>query len=186
MCHTSICDVTNTFSHTRRLYLSDTSEEEVVGSLMSRRLRVVVVHEQGAGGEGLRTLIRGLPQFLLVAEAPSGPKALELVGTRNPDIAILDMSLPGAAGLELARTIVNDHPHVKILVITVEDDAAYVRDVIAAGVGGCLLKSASIEEIGRALMSIARGESYYSPEVSRMVEEELMKPESSDARRKAS
>jgi DNA-binding NarL/FixJ family response regulator len=137
----------------------------------------VIIQEKGQGKEGLRTLVYGLPDLLMVAEVPSGPKALTLVANRKPDITIVEMGPSGSDSLELIRTIVREHPHIHIMAIAGSEDGELVRDVIAAGVTGCLLSRDSTEEVGRALMALSRGESYYSPDVSTIVMDEISKPQ---------
>jgi DNA-binding NarL/FixJ family response regulator len=100
-----------------------------------------------------------------VGEAGSGAEALRVLSDAAPDVVLLDLRLPGADGIEVARRLRRVAPAVRIVILTVHDDAARVTRALEAGADGYLLKSASLDELAAAIRRVLRGERVVAPEL---------------------
>jgi DNA-binding NarL/FixJ family response regulator len=113
----------------------------------------------------MRALLGELADFELVAETGDGNEALRLIGEKKPDLALIDLSMPGLNGLEVAAEVKARHPGTRVVIASMHSDEEYVRRARVAGAAGYLLKSADPEELKGALRAIARGESWFIPAV---------------------
>lgn len=131
------------------------------------KVRVMLVDDHTLVREGVRHVLVGTPGFEVVAEAGDGEAAIRLAPGSRPDLIVLDLSLPGAGGLEVASRIREVLPAVRILILSVHDHPEYVLGAVRAGAQGYLRKDTSPGELREALRAVARGESYFSPPVAR-------------------
>ena len=109
----------------------------------------------------------GTPGFEVVAEAGDGEAAIRLAPASRPDLVVLDLSLPGAGGLDVTSRLRELLPSVRVLILSVHDHPEYVLGAVRAGAQGYLRKDTSPAELRDALRAVARGESYFSPPVAR-------------------
>jgi len=109
----------------------------------------------------------------VVGEAADGPQALRLVEQLRPDVALLDIQMPGLNGVEVSRQIRSRFPQVKILILTAYDDDAYVFAALQAGANGYLLKTAGVDELLSAVRGVYHGQSPLSPAVTSKVVRQL-------------
>ena len=130
-------------------------------------VRVMLVDDHTLVREGVRHVLAGTPGFDVVAEAGDGEAAVRLAPGSRPDLVVLDLSLPGAGGLEVASRLREALPAVRILILSVHDHPEYVLGAVRAGAQGYLRKDTSPAELREALRAVARGESYFSPPVAR-------------------
>jgi DNA-binding NarL/FixJ family response regulator len=117
---------------------------------------------------GVKALVLEDDRFQVVGEARDGVSALEEVLRLQPNILILDISMPGMNGVEVAEVVLRDLPACKILTLTVHEDRGYLRQLLRMGVSGYLLKRSAAEELIRALTAIAAGGLYLDPAVAEM------------------
>lgn len=117
---------------------------------------------------GMRMLIQAEADMTLVGEAMSGAQALELVHAHRPDVVIVDINLPDMSGVEITRRVHQDHPHTRVLALTMQDDQT-VFAALKAGASGYILKGTGGEETLRAIRAVADGESIFSPSISRRI-----------------
>jgi DNA-binding NarL/FixJ family response regulator len=129
-------------------------------------IRVVLADDHPVVLAGVKVLLRSAAEIVLLGEATTGPTALEMIRERQPDIAVIDISLPELSGLELARRVATQCPAVKLLALTVHEDRAYVQRLLQAGARGYLLKRSAAEELIRAIRAIAAGGIYLDPAVA--------------------
>ena len=132
-------------------------------------LRILLADDHALVRAGLRALLAELPGLEVVAEAGDGYEALELIREKKPDIALVDVSMPMRSGLEVAARARKDYPEVRVVMLSMHADAEFVRQALAAGAAGYLVKHADRAEFELALRAIARGETWLSPAVSKMV-----------------
>ena len=132
-------------------------------------LRVLLADDHTLVRAGIRSLLESIPGVEVVAEADDGREALELIAKRRPDVALLDIGMPGLNGLELAKRVPHESPKTKIIILSMHADANYVNQALRAGVHGYLLKGAAVSELPLALSAVTRGETYLTPKVSRFV-----------------
>ena len=131
-----------------------------------RRIRVVLADDHPVVLAGVKALLQGAAEIELVGEASNGQQALTTIKAELPDVAVLDISMPGMNGLDLARRLADECPSVKIITLTVHEDRAYVQPLLQAGARGYLLKRSAAEELVRAVRAVADGGLYLDPAVA--------------------
>jgi len=131
------------------------------------RVRVMLVDDHTLVREGIRHILAATPGTEVVAEAGDATEALRHAADAHPDVVVVDLSLPGASGLELTTRLREMLPTVKVLILSVHDHPEYVLGAVRAGAQGYLRKDTSPAELRAALQAVARGESYFSPPVAR-------------------
>ena len=127
---------------------------------------------------GIKAIVMEDPGFEVIGQAADGIEALRKIIDIRPDILILDISLPGLNGLEIARRLRTECPLCRILALTVHEDGGYVRQLLAYGVSGYLLKQSAPEDLIRALTAIAKGGLYLDPGIAGKAVETGTKTES--------
>jgi DNA-binding NarL/FixJ family response regulator len=127
---------------------------------------VLVVDDHPLYREGLVTAMTGLPGVEVAGEAGDGAEAVALVAELRPDVVVMDLSMPGVGGIEATRRIVDGHPDVAVLVLTMLDGDDAVFAAMRAGARGYLLKGADRGEIRRALETVASGEVVFSAAIA--------------------
>lgn len=120
-------------------------------------IRIVIVDDHALVREGSVQLLEAEPDLEVVGVAGTGEKGLELLERLVPDLALVDVSLPGISGVEVAREVADRRLPVRVLMLTAYDDYAYVTAALDAGVGGYLLKTASARELVEAIRVVAGG-----------------------------
>ena len=129
-------------------------------------IRVVLADDHSVVRAGIRQILETAPDIRVVAEAEDGRKAIEAIGAARPDVAVLDVKMPKATGIEATRWIRENAPATAVLVLTAFDDDPYVLAVLQAGANGYVLKSADAEEIVRAVRAVHAGHSAVDPEIA--------------------
>lgn len=129
-------------------------------------VRVALVDDHPVVLAGIRALLQAAPEVELVGEASTGATGLKAIHECAPDIAVIDLSLPDISGMELARRITRQCPDVKIIVLTVHEDRAYVHPVLEAGARGYLLKRSAGDELLRAIRDVNLGNVYLDPAIA--------------------
>jgi len=128
-----------------------------------------VVDDHPLFREGLSGLIRELPSIELCGQAATGEEALTLVAASPPDVVLMDLHMPGIGGIAATRRLTSEHPGVAVLVLTMLDDDQSLRDAIAAGARGYLLKEATPDEIVGAIHSVVAGQAIFGGTISARV-----------------
>ncbi|MCG3208909.1 MAG: Transcriptional regulatory protein DegU [Anaerolineae bacterium] len=131
-----------------------------------QEIRLVLADDHAVVRSGTRELLEQQPDLKIVGEASDGEEAVRLAGELQPDVLVMDVRMPKMSGVEATRTIKQDFPKIKILVLTAHDDDEYVFALLQAGANGYLLKTAEIEELVRAIRTVAAGQSALAPEVT--------------------
>lgn len=131
-------------------------------------LRLILADDHHIVRQGLRALLER-DGFEIAAEAADGNAAVTLVEVYHPDIAVLDLSMPGLNGVDAAREILQRHPKVGIILLTVHNEDYQVVTALRAGIRGYVIKTQAADELVRAIREVATGGMYLSPEVSRIV-----------------
>lgn len=138
-------------------------------------MKVIIADDHTLVREGIRALLERLPTVTVVGEAGDGRQAQALLEKHRPDVALLDITMPGLNGLELAGRAERLSPRTKVIILSMHAGEAYVAQALRAGVAGYLLKDAAAAELEFALQSVSRGETYLSPAISRQVVEGYLK-----------
>ena len=130
-------------------------------------IRVLIADDHALVREGIRRVLDEDPGFDVVAEAADGRQAIVRIGETEPDVAILDISMPELSGLEAARRLREEHPEVKILILSMHDESEYVMRAVHAGAAGYLLKDdAGPALLRQAVRAVNAGDSFFSPAVA--------------------
>jgi DNA-binding NarL/FixJ family response regulator len=129
-------------------------------------IRIGLVDDHHLVREGLRLVLAGDDRFEVVGEAATSRDAFDLVRDARPDVLVLDITLPDGDSLPLLRELSVQHPAVRIVVLTMHSDAETVRQALAAGASGYLVKGAHSVELFTAISAVARGERYLHSSVT--------------------
>jgi DNA-binding NarL/FixJ family response regulator len=126
-------------------------------------MRIVIADDHGIVRSGIRLLLERQPDLEVVAEAADGVEARDTVIRERPDLAILDVKMPGLTGLQATREIKAQVPGVAILILSMHDDDRYLFEALKAGASGYVLKSQADTDLLDAIRSVERGEPFLSP-----------------------
>jgi len=129
--------------------------------------RIVIADDHGVLRAGLAALLNAEPGFSVVGEASSGEEAVRVAVERRPDLVLLDVSMPGIGGLEATKLLKEKLPGLRVLILTMHDEPALVRQAIAAGACGYIVKRAVDSELIDAIHAVERGELYVHPALTR-------------------
>ncbi|PPK92192.1 DNA-binding NarL/FixJ family response regulator [Kineococcus xinjiangensis] len=131
-----------------------------------RPLRIVVADDHAVFREGLRTLLSAIPGYEVVAEAGDTDSAVAVTLAEVPDVAVMDLSMPGDGGVHAIRRIVRQVPQVAVLALTMHSEDAVVRQALTAGARGYVLKDAAAAEIVRAIAAVANAQTILDGKVA--------------------
>ena len=128
--------------------------------------RVLIVEDHHLLRQGLRAMVAALPDFDVIAEAKDGKEAIRQAVSLQPDLILMDLSLPLMTGIEATSQIKARLPHIRIIALTAFKTEEYVHEALRAGVDGYVMKDVSYEELLAALRSVMAGKKFLSPDVS--------------------
>ncbi|HEX9185394.1 MAG TPA: response regulator transcription factor [Burkholderiales bacterium] len=134
-------------------------------------LRVLLADDHALVRAGMRSLLRDIAGVEVVGEAADGAEALALAAREQPDAVLLDIAMKGMGGLEAAARFREQHPGVKVIILSMHASEEYVLQALRAGAAAYLIKDSATAELELALKSVMRGETYLSPAISRQVVE---------------
>ena len=139
--------------------------------------RILLADDHALVRQGFRALLAAIPEFEVVGEAANGREALRLIRALQPQVALMDISMPELNGLDATAQALRDHPELKVIIISMHVGEAYVLEALRAGAAGYLLKDADAGELELAIRAVARGERYLAPAVSHHVIERYLRGE---------
>lgn len=141
-------------------------------------IRLVLIEDHEMVRAGFHMLLGAQPDMEILGEASSGDAGLALMESLQPNVILLDVSMPGMGGAETARRLKASYPEVKILTVTIHDDQAYLLQMLNAGVDGYLPKRAAANELVNAVRAVYAGERYiHASLVGALVDGYLTRPE---------
>jgi DNA-binding NarL/FixJ family response regulator len=132
----------------------------------NQQIRVLLADDHALVREGTRRLLEAEGDVEVVAEAASGEEAIEATRRLHPNIAIIDIAMPGIGGIQATREIKAQCPETAILILSAYDDEPYLIALIEAGAAGFLLKNVHGQELINAIRAISRGESVLQPSLA--------------------
>jgi len=135
----------------------------------SDRLRVLIVDDHEILRAGTRQVLETAPDIEVVGEAEDGDSTLAMIAALNPDVVLLDIRLLGTNGIDLAKKITDEHPEIRIAVLSAYDNEAFVRAALLAGVSGYLLKTMPREELLSAVRAVGQGATVLDPNVAALI-----------------
>ncbi len=142
------------------------------------KIRILLADDHQMVRAGIRELLEGAGDLQVIAEAGDGEEAQSLIQKHKPDVAVLDIQMPKASGIEVTRWVRAHLPEVGVLILTAYDDDPYVMAVLQAGANGYVLKTANTEELIQAVRDVNEGKSALDPAITRKLMTSLFnKPE---------
>jgi NarL family two-component system response regulator LiaR len=139
-------------------------------------IRVLVIDDHRIVREGIQSLMEDIDDILVIGEARNGREGVNLVDRLNPDVVLMDLMMPEMDGLEATQKIIERHPHIRVLVLTIFITDDKVFPAIKAGAQGYLLKDTGSMELIDAIRSVYRGETSLAPEIAQKVLSEIRQP----------
>lgn len=136
---------------------------------MNKKIRLLIVDDQELFREGLLTLLSIQKDFEIVSQASSGEEAILATTKTNPDVILMDLRMSGIGGVEATKRIVQQHPGIKIIVLTTFDEDDLVFNALHAGAIGYLLKDVSPDKLFEAIRTAYKGEYYLLPSITAKV-----------------
>lgn len=130
------------------------------------RIKVLIADDHRVVREGLVAILKTKENIEVVGEAQDGQEAVEKARTLEPDVILMDVSMPRMGGVEATRLIKREFPHIGIVALTMYDEQQYIFDLVRAGATGYLLKDMDSAQIVEAIRAISRGESLIHPSVA--------------------
>jgi DNA-binding NarL/FixJ family response regulator len=131
--------------------------------------RVLIVDDHAFIRRGVQTILRSSPEWEFCGEASNAADAIRMVDHLNPEIVLMDVTMPGMNGIEATRIIRNTHPDVKVILLTLHESSEILRTGFRAGASGYLLKADAEEELMKALRIVTGEGSYISPKIDQRV-----------------
>ncbi|MHB9024489.1 MAG: response regulator [Armatimonadota bacterium] len=129
-------------------------------------IRVLLADDHQMVREGLRTLLEQQNGIQVVGEATDGWTAVQQAKELNPDIVVMDVSMPGLNGIEATRQIATEAPDSRVVALSVHSDKRFVVEMLKMGAKGYLLKTSAFDELVQAITAVARGQVYLSPHIT--------------------
>jgi DNA-binding NarL/FixJ family response regulator len=137
--------------------------------MQKKKTRVLLADDHSVVRRGFRMILSAQQDMEVVGEATNGREAIDVSERLQPDVVVMDVSMPELNGIEATRRISERSPRTRVLALSMHKDSVYVREILRAGARGYLLKDASDADLVTAVRAVARGEGYLSPAVSEAV-----------------
>ena len=140
-----------------------------------KKIRILLADDHTILRDGIRALLEDQDDIEVIGEAEDGQSAVKMTAQLIPDIVIMDIAMPLLNGLEATHQIKRDSPQVKVLILTMHENEEYIRQVLAAGALGYVLKDAAARDLLGAIRSVYNGEAVLSPAITRLVIEDYLR-----------
>lgn len=137
-------------------------------------IRILLADDHRITRQGLRSLLEKQADFEVVGEAENGREALEMLEKWQPDVVIMDVTMPDLNGVEATRRIASKHPDVRVVALSMHSDTMFVSEMLRSGASGYLLKDCAFEELTRAIRAVMDDKTYLSPAISGVVVEDYL------------
>jgi two-component system invasion response regulator UvrY len=137
--------------------------------MATKDLRVLLADDHAVVRAGFRRLLEQTPSIHVVAEVANGDEAYRSYGEWEPDVTVMDLSMPGMGGLESIRRIVARYPSARILVFSMHETAAFAQQAMRAGAWGYVSKASAAEVLVQAVQEVAAGHAYFSPDMAQKI-----------------
>ena len=133
------------------------------------RLKILLVDDHAVVRSGLRRLLEINNSMDVVAEADSGESAYQLYGEMDPDIVIMDISMPGMGGIESAKRILQRYSHAKIIIFSMHEAVSFASQALKTGVKGFVTKNGMAEDLLHAVLDVSKGKTFLSAGVAQKI-----------------
>lgn len=141
---------------------------------MTKPIQVILAEDHTIVRAGLRALLEQSERIEVIAEAKDGKEACNLATSLKPNVVVMDITMPNLNGIEATRRIKDDHPEIKVVMLTVHANEAYILQALRAGAEGYLVKQTAPEDLVSAVEAAAQGEAFLSPLISKSVMENYL------------
>lgn len=138
-------------------------------------IRILLADDHNIVRAGVRQVLESADDLQVIAEAEDGEQAQALIQQHKPDVAVLDIQMPKASGIEVARWVRSHLPEVGVLILTAYDDDPYVMAVLQAGANGYVLKTGQADELIQAVRDVYEGKSALDPNITRKLMSNIFK-----------
>ncbi len=144
---------------------------------------ILIADDHAIVREGLKLLLQSEHDFEIVGEVENGRDAVHMAESVHPDIILMDIGMPELNGLEASRIILKTNPKIKIIILSMFSDSAYIKEAIHVGVSGYLVKQSAADALIEAIREVSSGGAFFSPKVSKVILDEARKtPEEKPSR----
>jgi two-component system response regulator NreC len=140
--------------------------------------RILIADDHGVLRAGLRALLNAEPDLTVVGDAADGDEAIRLTRELQPDVVLMDISMPGCGGIEATRRMMQAQPNVRVLILTIHEDETLLREAIRAGASGYIVKRAVESELIGAIHAVLRGDLYIHSGMTRALLATADRPQS--------
>ena len=137
-------------------------------------IRVLIADDHKIMLAGLRSLLEKQADFDVVGEADNGRKAVQMAQEKKPDVVVMDVSMPDLNGIEATMQIVESLPGTRVVALSMHSDKRFVMGMLRAGASGYLLKGCASQELANAIVQVAGGKKYLSPEITGVVIDDFL------------
>ncbi len=137
--------------------------------MVSPQIKTLLIDDHALVRMGFKLLLQGAGDIEVIAEGESGEDAIRIVGELNPDVTVMDISMPGIGGLEAIDRILTKAPDIKILVLSAHEDEMHASRVLKAGAMGYLTKRSAAEELIKAIRQVSNGKTYLEPSIAQQL-----------------
>ncbi len=148
------------------------------------KIRVMIADDHAILRSGLRLLVNAQADMEVVAEAPDGEQAIQAAHETKPDVALMDLTMPGTGGMRALQEILRDCPETRVLVLTMHNDPAYLRSVLSAGASGYVLKRSVDSELLTAIRAVHRQGTFVDPSLANVLVQDVLAKKGAKARPK--
>lgn len=147
--------------------------------------RLLLVDDHSVLRAGLKMLLDSQEDMVVVGEAASAEESIECIKEVNPDVVLLDISMPGIGGIEVISKLINIKPNARILMLTMHEDEEYLQKSLREGAAGYVLKKAVDTELLEAIRTVARGDMFLHPSMTKALVQTLYQTQKEEAKRPA-
>ncbi|HXX57325.1 MAG TPA: response regulator transcription factor [Thermodesulfovibrionales bacterium] len=138
-------------------------------------IKVLLADDHKIVRDGLRTLLENHPEITVVGEAEDGRETVQLAQKLAPAVVIMDIAMPDLNGIEATRQIISEHPHIKVVALSMHSDRRFVSEMLKAGASAYLLKDCAFEELVNAILTVMKNKIYLSPAIAGVVIENYIR-----------
>jgi DNA-binding NarL/FixJ family response regulator len=133
------------------------------------KIKIILVDDHQMFREGLKFVLKQIPQFDIIAEASNGQEYLKLLESLQPDVVLMDIGMPVMDGIEATEVTSDKYPDIHVIALSMFSDQEYYHKMVASGVKGFLIKEAGVDELEKAIRTVHEGNAYFSQELLRNI-----------------